>query len=119
MAPRSIITQDQRRHPRAAFPATATLWLDGIELGSYRVYDLSAGGAYVYGASPPLGTRVGVRLRSDRLGTLQLTADVVRRSVGPGPQGFGLRFCTPPSRIESMIVCAVLGELARSPMAMA
>jgi len=106
---------ERRAHPRVAFKAEAELLDDGRSLGRFEVRDISVGGALLVGSRPmERGAVVGVRLETRNLGTVTLSAKVVRTQTHPEGQACGLQFLPAPSKIAQMIEEVVLAELERA-----
>ncbi len=107
--------QDRRRHPRVKFDAEAVLSVDGAEVGTFQVRDLSAGGAFLVGArAPTLGARVSVRIIYARLSGARIEATVVRSAPCSAGVGVGVQFLPAASKIEEMLQQTVLAELERA-----
>lgn len=105
---------ERRRHPRVKFDAEAVLSVDGTEIGTFQVQDLSAGGAFLVGAQAPVvGARVDVRIVYDRLSNARLEATVVRSAPCGAGTGVGIQFLPAASAIEELLRRTVLAELER------
>jgi hypothetical protein len=109
------VAKENRRSPRGQVSATVVLLADGRQLGSFRVLNLSGGGALLVGRAPaqrPAHLGVLVRLSTGR--TVRAEALVVREETSNESSVFAIEFAelSPEDRtaIDNVVLTAVEDE---------
>jgi len=106
--------RERRHHNRLSLPASAILFLDGVELGHYIVQDLCAGGALLTGsvATTMKGDVVQVLLHLPGQPPLEIDACVRRMVDTVGHMvAVGIEFEHEDAFTEDAIQEALLGAL--------
>jgi len=109
---------ERRRHPRVKFSAEAMISVNGTEIGTYEVQDLSAGGAFLTGQfSVGAGERIEIRITSSLLRGARLEAKVMRTQFLKNCVGLGVQFLPATSKLDEILQETIISELKKANVA--
>jgi hypothetical protein len=103
--------RDKRRSPRGPVSATVVLLERGKRLGSYRVLNLSAGGALLVGRPPSPARELEVLVRLSTGRTVQASATIARQEGADEAAVFAVAFSQVPPADRAVIGEVVLTAL--------
>lgn len=109
---------ERRQHPRVKFSAEAVVSVDGKEVGTYEIQDLSVGGAYLTGGQGfAAGTRIVLRITSSLLRGAVLEASVIRARPFKNCVGIGVQFMPAASKVDELLQQTIIAELKKANVA--
>jgi hypothetical protein len=106
---------EARKHPRIEFEAAAIVVTATAYVGTFRVRNLSIGGALLAGSSLLIvGERIGILFRIQGVEPVSAPADVMRAERDDsGDQFFAAAFRDLPSTVEDAIGRIVVASSSR------
>src|SRR5262245_36655536 len=105
---------ERRRHPRTEVAASCKVFSPARHLGTYRVCDLSAGGACLIGDLPlPRGSTLQLLLQLPRRPALGIAARVIRSHRADRGRRFAVAFLDLEAEQEDLIHQGIVAELER------